>query len=289
MAHFFVSYSHKDKDYVHRLAKALQDRGFEVWIDDRIDYGTRWPLVIEDAIDSCQGLILVASEHSHEPEWVQHEVARAQRLHKPIFPLLLNGNPWLSFESTQYHSVQAANLPDQKFFDALSLSENNRFEYFRHMVTYVWSWPVYRNDDYGFSVNIPKEGKTSHSEPGFIQIDLPIGTGTNLDERSVMIHYRKDAPLESPVTKHLPWMQKKAYVNILGIPFLKEMGEEGGMSRYHEFVSYSASRLSNVVTISFHLAMFPADIFGDAPVIEVDRVAAKDVLSYVVSTFTWLD
>jgi hypothetical protein len=46
MGHIFISYSHKDKAYVHRLAEALQNENFDVWIDDRIDYGTRWPLVI---------------------------------------------------------------------------------------------------------------------------------------------------------------------------------------------------------------------------------------------------
>ena len=37
MAHLFIRYSHQDKEYVHQLAKSLQDRDFEVWIDDRID------------------------------------------------------------------------------------------------------------------------------------------------------------------------------------------------------------------------------------------------------------
>ena len=46
MGHIFISYSHKDKDYIHRLQDALQAEGFEVWIDDRIDFGDEWPMVI---------------------------------------------------------------------------------------------------------------------------------------------------------------------------------------------------------------------------------------------------
>jgi hypothetical protein len=42
MSHIFISYSHDDTDYAHRLEGELKRRGFEVWIDDRIDYGTRW-------------------------------------------------------------------------------------------------------------------------------------------------------------------------------------------------------------------------------------------------------
>jgi len=79
MGHIFISYSHKDKDYVHKLQEALQNEGFEVWVDDRIDYGTRWPKVIQEQLDSCSAFIVVVSESAFESEWVQNEVARAKR------------------------------------------------------------------------------------------------------------------------------------------------------------------------------------------------------------------
>lgn len=42
MSHIFISYSHKDSDYAHRLAEALEAYLLDVWIDDRIDYGAAW-------------------------------------------------------------------------------------------------------------------------------------------------------------------------------------------------------------------------------------------------------
>ena len=120
MGHIFISYSHKDKDYVHRLQDALQAEGFEVWIDDRIDYGDEWPMVIQDRLDACDAFILVATEDSYKSKWVQKEVTRAQRINKPFFPLLLNGNPWLSIESTQYADVRDKSLPPEKFYKRLA-------------------------------------------------------------------------------------------------------------------------------------------------------------------------
>ena len=38
MAHVFISYSHKDKEYARKLADELKRRGIDAWIDDRIDY-----------------------------------------------------------------------------------------------------------------------------------------------------------------------------------------------------------------------------------------------------------
>ena len=43
MSHIFISYSHKDTVYAHGLAKTLYDDGFEVWIDERLDYGSPEP------------------------------------------------------------------------------------------------------------------------------------------------------------------------------------------------------------------------------------------------------
>ncbi len=121
MSHIFISYSHKDTDYAHKLADKLQSDGFEVWIDARLDYGSQWPLELQRQLDSCSAFILIMSSRSFASEWVQNELSRAKRKIKPIFPMLLEGDePWLSVEATQYFDVRNGNLPDKKFYDALT-------------------------------------------------------------------------------------------------------------------------------------------------------------------------
>jgi hypothetical protein len=120
MGHVFISYSHKDTKYAHKLADSLQELEFDVWIDERLDYGSQWPLEIQKQLDSCDAFILVMSPRSFASEWVQSELQRAKRKLKPVFPLLLEGDePWLSVESTQYYDVRDNRLPDQKFYSAL--------------------------------------------------------------------------------------------------------------------------------------------------------------------------
>ena len=121
MSYIFISYSHKDKEYAHRLEKALKRRGFEVWLDDRIDYGSKWPKTIEERLDGCEALILIMTAHSYGSDWVQNELSRAKRKDKNLFPLLLEGDePWLSVEATQYVDVRDAKLPPTAFYDTLS-------------------------------------------------------------------------------------------------------------------------------------------------------------------------
>jgi hypothetical protein len=131
MGHIFISYSHRDTDYAHGLANNLQSMGFEIWIDERLDYGSQWPHEIQKQLDSCDAFILIMSPRSFASEWVQSELQRAKRKLKPIFPLLLEGDePWLSVESTQFYDVRGGRFPDDKFYSALrrviAVSQNSQ-------------------------------------------------------------------------------------------------------------------------------------------------------------------
>ena len=120
MSHIFISYSHKETGYAHKLANTLQERGLDVWIDERLDYGSQWPHEIQKQLDSCDAFIVIMTPRSFASEWVQSELQRAKRKLKPVFPMLLEGDePWLSVESTQYYDVRSRNMPDEKFFSAI--------------------------------------------------------------------------------------------------------------------------------------------------------------------------
>lgn len=121
MSHIFISYSHEDSDYAHKLAEALEQAGFAVWIDNRIDYGTQWPHVIQEQLDSCAAFVVIMTPRSFKSKWVQNELNRAMRKEKPLFPLLLEGDePWLAVESIQYTDVTDERLPPSRFYNTLS-------------------------------------------------------------------------------------------------------------------------------------------------------------------------
>ena len=120
MGYIFISYSHKDTTYAHGLADHLKSMGFDIWMDERLDYGSQWPLEIQKQLDACAAFILIMTPRSFASDWVQSELQRAKRKLKPIFPLLLEGNePWLSVESTQYYDVRGEVFPDARFYSAI--------------------------------------------------------------------------------------------------------------------------------------------------------------------------
>ena len=120
MSHIFISYSHNDRKYVEKLEQKLLEEGFNVWIDHRFEYGSRWSEAIETAIDPCDGYIVVMSEDAKKSPWVQREVIHAEKRQKPFFPLLLEGEAWFSLGDIQFVDVRDGSLPTENIFKRLS-------------------------------------------------------------------------------------------------------------------------------------------------------------------------
>ena len=118
--HVFISYSREDQPYVRRLADNLRERGFEIWMDDRIDFGDSWWREIVKAVRASAALVVVMTPDSEESEWVEREIRLAQREGKPIFPLLLRGqeNPLLI--TTHYVDVTDGQMPPGEFYEQLA-------------------------------------------------------------------------------------------------------------------------------------------------------------------------
>jgi len=117
--HVFISYSHKDSEYTHKLAGEMERYNIPVWIDDRIDYGTRWPQVIQEKIDSCKAFVLIMSDNARASDWVNNELTYAMGKGRKVFPLLLKGETWLAVASIQYVNVRNRKLPGEAFYKTL--------------------------------------------------------------------------------------------------------------------------------------------------------------------------
>jgi formylglycine-generating enzyme required for sulfatase activity len=120
MSHVFISYSKKNKDYARRLADYLLENGFDVWIDDRIDYGENWLDTMFRAVCDCAAFVVIMTPEAQQSRWVQREVAWADEREKPFFPVLLDGENWPVFVLTQYADARDGHLPNEQFLEELA-------------------------------------------------------------------------------------------------------------------------------------------------------------------------
>lgn len=107
MAHVFISYSKQDIDFARHLRRLLVAQGFSVWLDEsRLAPSSRWWTEIESNIERSAALIVIMSPHARDSDWVEREILYAERLNKPIFPVLLAGEDWPRLANLQYADMR---------------------------------------------------------------------------------------------------------------------------------------------------------------------------------------
>lgn len=81
----FVSYSRRDFYFAEQLAVALRRHGIAAWFDaHQLASGTDWSAAIDQAIQDCEALVLVASPAALGSLNVRSECDRALELRRPI-------------------------------------------------------------------------------------------------------------------------------------------------------------------------------------------------------------
>ncbi len=72
----FISYSHKDKAFVDKLATQLVSRNVNIWLDRwELSVGDSLVERIQDAVDGASALLVVLSKSSTASEWCKKELS----------------------------------------------------------------------------------------------------------------------------------------------------------------------------------------------------------------------
>jgi hypothetical protein len=82
MADVFISYKREDRPAAERLARALEQLGFDVWYDFELLSGDQYRHVIKAIIDQCKAAVVLWSRLSVESDFVLDEASYAKDLNK---------------------------------------------------------------------------------------------------------------------------------------------------------------------------------------------------------------
>jgi TIR domain/RAMP superfamily len=92
-----ISYSHTDKNAARRLAADLQERGLDVWLDEReVLVGDSIHAKVAEGISGCDYLVALLSSVSLQSEWVREEINAVRMREKEsktvaLLPVVLAG------------------------------------------------------------------------------------------------------------------------------------------------------------------------------------------------------
>src|ERR1700753_2567847 len=73
MADIFISYAREDREWVEKLANALQAEGYTVWWDWDLLVGKRYRETIETELKTCRATVVVWSQNSVHSDFVRDE------------------------------------------------------------------------------------------------------------------------------------------------------------------------------------------------------------------------
>lgn len=89
MAHIFIGYSRKDKEFVQKLHQALTRAGHDVWVDwEDIPPTAKWLKEIYKGIEAADNYIFVVSPDAALSEVCGMEIEHGERFNKRFIPVL---------------------------------------------------------------------------------------------------------------------------------------------------------------------------------------------------------
>ena len=80
----FISYNHKDSDFVNTLESYLNSKGIPFWRDIRHGTAGRLERQVDRAMRLNPTVLLILSKNSVESDWVEHEAESARELEKEL-------------------------------------------------------------------------------------------------------------------------------------------------------------------------------------------------------------
>jgi hypothetical protein len=93
MTSVFVSHSSKDDYFVDFLVELLRFHHVSVWVDrNNLEAGGIFTSDIENALATCDSMLVVISQHSSRSPWVVREISHFKALDasRPVIPLMLD-------------------------------------------------------------------------------------------------------------------------------------------------------------------------------------------------------
>jgi hypothetical protein len=105
--HIFISYSRADKDFAAAMRDEFIMAGHKAWMDEQgIAGGDDWRIRIGTAIDEAKAVVAILSPEAFGSNWVRRELNYADKVGKPIFPVVYKQCDIPSWYELQFGELQ---------------------------------------------------------------------------------------------------------------------------------------------------------------------------------------
>ncbi len=152
------------------------------------------------------------------------------------------------------------------------------------------NWKTYKDIDHGFEIKYPEKtsiGGNPNGSPNDILMTLPFQSGTNLMDKSLLIHIISNvnpAECSNPASDSSGIKKTPEIININGIEVKKETGGDVGAGNQYKSIDYSIAKGNTCFKLTFNLHTVTAQNF-QPPVLEINKAKELQTFDRMISTF----
>ena len=218
MADIFISYKREDRPLVRPLVRTLQERGFTVWWDSRIETGENWITLIKRALDAAGCIVVLWTPQSVGPDGIYlSEVVTAEaeqgRRKNILLPVRMqNGpRPWLHELRNEEDLSNWQSNVDDPALDRLAAVSRPFVEH-EHLLSHL-------NSRHGY---VPRRQTTpTHTGNLFLRsrkVDLPERLSRALRKsRTALLTSNSQSPLQQRSSNNSPMRSASLLSRFLSI------------------------------------------------------------------------
>lgn len=125
----FISYSHKDKEFVQKLYDELSRLPFDIlWDKKELQVGDDIKKKTDELLENSDYLLFVSSENSSNSEWASIEITKALKLKKKILPVVIDESKPPEVISTILYANFSSSFDEgmDKLVSALKATRHNK-------------------------------------------------------------------------------------------------------------------------------------------------------------------
>lgn len=124
--YIFVSYAHKDADFVLPIIDNLHELGYRVWFDEGIEASAEWPEYIEDHMNRCSAVLAFVTDNFVESANCRKEITYALNSGKQLLyvtPEKVELARGLRLQLADQQCIDLSNMTTQRFYQKLADTE----------------------------------------------------------------------------------------------------------------------------------------------------------------------
>ena len=114
----FISYAHKDSEFVFDEISILHDAGYNIWYDEGIEASNEWPEEIANAVIGCAAFLVFVSPRSTASVNCRNEINLALNENKPFLGVHLEESslpPGLRLRMGDLQAILRYKLPQDRY------------------------------------------------------------------------------------------------------------------------------------------------------------------------------